>query len=135
MSPLRSVLAIAVGFVVIGVLSFGTGAALAAAGVTPAPGTSYSVPLLLLATAYVAVYAIFGCWLAAFLAPSHPMRHALILGALGLVFNLAGAAAAWGQQPTWYLVLNLALVMRYAWLGGRLRESQLQRATPGVATS
>ncbi|HKP73902.1 MAG TPA: hypothetical protein VJT67_00105 [Longimicrobiaceae bacterium] len=123
MRPLRSILAIVVGFVVIGVLSFATGAALVAAGVNPT-----SVGLLLFATLYVAVYATFGCWLAAVLAPSHPMRHALILGALGLVFNLAGAAAAWGQQPAWYLVLNLALVMPYAWLGGRLREIQLQRS-------
>ena len=135
MSPLlRSVVAVVVGFVVIGALSFGTAAVLQAAGVFPAQSTRMdSVPLLLLATAYVAVYAIFGCWLAAFLAPSHPMRHALILGALGLAMNLMTAVSMWDQMPAWYSLLNLALVMPYAWTGGWLRERQLAR--PALATS
>lgn len=130
MSPLlRSVAAIVAGFVVIGVLSFGTDAVLIAAGVFPPPGQPVtSVGLLLLTTAYVAVYAIFGCWLAAFLAPGHPLRHALILGALGFAFNLMGALANRGVVPDWYLLVNLALVMPYAWIGGRLREQQLARA-------
>jgi hypothetical protein len=29
------------------------------------------------------------------------------------------------------MLLNLALVMPYAWLGGRLREMQLERVRPG----
>jgi hypothetical protein len=125
----RSILAIVTGFLVIGVLSFGTDAMLASAGVFPPHGQPVtSVGLLLLVTAYVAVYAIFGCWLTAFLAPSHPMRHALILGALGLAFNVMNVLATWGQGPIWYVLLNLALVMPYAWIGGRLREQQLARA-------
>ena len=125
----RSILAIVVGFLVIGALAFGTGAALTAAGVFP-PATEpiTDIGLLLLETAFVAVYAIFGCWLAAFLAPSHPMRHALILGVLGLAFNVMGAVMNAGLRPTWALALNLALVMPYAWMGGRLREQQLERA-------
>jgi hypothetical protein len=131
----RSILAIVAGFLVIGLLSLGTDAALVAAGVFPPHGTHIgSLPLLLLATAYVAVYAIFGCWLTAFLAPSHPMRHALILGVLGLAFNVMGTVAAWGQQPAWYAVLNLVLVMPYAWIGGALRERQLGREA-GLASS
>ncbi|MFL5541130.1 MAG: hypothetical protein ACJ8J0_19240 [Longimicrobiaceae bacterium] len=143
MPPLvRSILAIVTGFLVIGALSFGTGAALTAAGVFPDQGAvlvggkevvSLAQPIaagpLLLETAFVAVYAIFGCWLAAFLAPSRPMRHALILGLLGLAFNLAMAVPAWalGLRPAWSILLNLALVMPYAWIGGRLREMQLAR--------
>lgn len=128
----RSILAIIAGFVVIGALSFGTDAALMAAGVLPPHGQPVSTPLLLLAQGYVAVYAIFGCWLAAYLAPSHPMRHALILGALGLAFNLMNAAALWNLYPKWFTILSLALVMPYAWIGGRLRERQL---SPGMANS
>ncbi|MFL5387041.1 MAG: hypothetical protein ACJ8GN_31485 [Longimicrobiaceae bacterium] len=135
MPPLvRSILAIVTGFLVIGALAFGTGAALSAAGVVPPPPAPITdIGLLLLETAYVAVYAIAGCWLAAFLAPDRPMRHALILGVLGLAFNLVGAAAMWGQRPAWSILLNLALVMPFAWIGGRLREQQLGRA--GLAAS
>jgi hypothetical protein len=124
----RSILAIVTGFLVIGVLSFGTDAVLASAGVFPPRGQPVtSVGLLLLVTAYVAVYAIFGCWLTAYLAPGHPMRHALILGALGFAFNVMGALANRGTMPDWFLLLSLALVMPYAWIGGRLREMQLAR--------
>jgi hypothetical protein len=125
----RSILAIVAGFLVIGALAFGTAAALTAAGVFP-PATEPvgDVGLLLLETAFVAVYAIFGCWLAAVLAPSHPMRHALVLGVLGLAFNVMGAVMNAGLRPTWALALNLALVMPYAWIGGRLRERQVGRA-------
>ena len=130
---LRSILAIVVGFVVIGALAFGTAAALTAAGVFPAATEPITdISLVLLETLYVAVYAIAGCWLAAFLAPDRPMRHALILGALGLVFNLAMAVPTWELRPPWAILLNLALVMPYAWIGGRLREKQLERA-PGLA--
>ena len=94
---LRSVFAILVGFVAIAALAFGTGAALAAAGVVPPPGQPLTDPgLLLMNMAYVAVFAIAGCWLAAYLAPNRPMLHALILGALGFVFNVFGAIASRG---------------------------------------
>jgi hypothetical protein len=127
---LRSILAIVVGFLFIGALAGGTGATLHAAGISPAPGE----PMLgtfqvLLESAYVAVFAIAGCWLAAWLAPSRPMRHALILGALGLAFNVMGTLMSWGQRPLWAVVLNLALTLPYAWIGGRMREQQLERTT------
>jgi hypothetical protein len=123
----RSVLAVVVGFLLIGALAFGAGAALQAAGIQPPPGEPMTdLGPVLLETAYVAVFAIAGCWVAAWLAPDRPMRHALILGFLGLAFNLMGAAATWGQRPVWAVVLNLALVMPYAWIGGRLRERQIE---------
>jgi hypothetical protein len=125
----RSILAIVAGFLFIGALAFGAGAVLQAAGMAPAPGEPLTdTGPVLLETAYVAVFAIAGCWLAAWLAPGRPMLHALILGVLGLAFNVMGAVATWGQRPVWAVVLNLALVMPYAWLGGRLRERQIEGA-------
>lgn len=127
----RSVLAIVAGFLLIGALAFGTGAALQSAGMVPPAGEPMTaITPVLMEALYVAVFAIAGCWLAAWLAPDRPMRHALILGLLGLAFNLMGAVATWGQRPAWSVVLNLALVMPYAWMGGRLREMQLERAQP-----
>lgn len=81
---------------------------------------------LLVIQAYVFVFAVFGCWLVARLAPSHPMRHAMILGLLGLAFNVVGTIALWDQMPAWYHVGALALVLPAAWLGGWIRERQLR---------
>ncbi len=131
----RSLAAIVVGFVAIGVLSFGTDALVRSAmpGMFDGAGRTDSVPLLVLTIVYVGVYAVAGCYLAARLAPSRPMRHAMILGALGLAFNVAGTAAMWDTAPAWYHVVQLALVLPYAWLGGRLRERELARRAPAAA--
>lgn len=123
----RSILAIVTGFLVIGALSFGADAVLRQIMPTAfdAAGRAGSVAVLLLTMAYVAVFAIAGCYLAARLAPNRPMRHALILGVLGLVFNIAGSVAVWDTAPAWYHVVSLLMVMPYAWIGGKLRENQL----------
>jgi hypothetical protein len=124
---MRSIGAVALGFFLIGVLAIGTDAALRSA--IPqhfGPGGRVDdVGLLLFMQLYVFAYATFGCWLAARLAPSRPMRHALILGVLGLVFNVAGTVAMWHTAPAWYHVVALSLVMPAAWLGGWIRERQL----------
>lgn len=125
----RSIIAIVVGFVVIGVLSFGTDVLLKqfVPGAFSAGNRVDDPAILLLVIAYVAVFAVFGCWLCARLAPNNPMRHALILGALGLAFNVVGTTVAWATAPAWFHAVSILLVMPYAWLGGRLRERQLTR--------
>lgn len=127
---LRSIGAVALGFLLIGALAFGTDAALRSAipQYFGAGGRVDDVGLLVFALLYVFAYATFGCWLTARLAPSRPMRHALILGALGLALNAAGTIAMWHTAPAWYHVLALTLVMPAAWVGGHLRERQLARA-------
>lgn len=125
----RSIVAIAVGFVVIAALALGTDLAIRAAipGAFGPTGRTDSVPILLLVLGYVGLYATFGCWLAARLAPDRPMRHAIILGLLGFAFNIMGTIAAWDTAPRWYHISALCLVMLWAWLGGYIRERQLAR--------
>ena len=125
----RSIVAVVVGFLLIGALSFGTDAAVRAAlpNAYDAAGRTNSVPLLLAVIVYVGVYAVAGCYLTARLAPSRPMRHAMILGLLGLAFNVAGTVRMWDTAPAWFHVVSLALVLPFAWLGGRLRERELER--------
>ena len=131
----RSILAIVAGFVLIGALSFAGDAVLSMAMPDEvAHGqTITSLPALLISLLYVAVFAIGGCYLTARLAPHHPLRHALILGALGLVFQLAMLPAVRDTVPPWYLVVSLLLVMPYAWIGGMLRERELARTPASTA--
>lgn len=71
----RSVLAIVVGFLIIGALSFGTDALLhqVAPGAFNANGGGDNLTVLIGSQLYVGVYAIFGCWLTARMAPSRPI--------------------------------------------------------------
>ena len=132
----RSVMAVLAGFFFIGLLAFGADAVMRSAmpDAFDAAGRATSIPVLLLMQAYVGIFAIAGCYLAARLAPSSPMKHALILGVLGLLVNISGAVAMWDTAPAWYHILAIALVMPYAWIGGRIRERQLERGhTTGSA--
>jgi hypothetical protein len=127
--PLRSIAAIFAGALAAIVLSLGTDVALSAVGVFPALGEPMSDGMLLLATVYRTAYGIAGGYLTARLAPDRPMRHALILGTLGLAVSAAGAVATWNKEPAlgheWYPLALVVLALPPAWLGGRLREIQL----------
>ena len=123
----RSILAIVTGFIVIASLSLSADRVVHFMwpGAFDATGRTESVGLLTFTLAYVALFAVLGCYLAARLAPNRPMGHALLLGVLGLVFTAVGTIAAWAMAPAWYHVAELALVMPYAWVGGHLRMLQL----------
>jgi lysozyme family protein len=58
------------------------------------------------------------------------MRHALILGAIGVLFSTLGAIAQAQMQlgPAWYAWALVILALPCAWLGGRQAESRF--ATP-----
>lgn len=128
----RSVVAVVAGFVLIASLSFATDLALRAAmpDLFDVDGRTTSVTVLLLTIGYVGLYATVGCYLTARLAPGRPVAHALWLGGLGLVFNVAGAWAMWDRAPMWYHLLSLALVMVWAWLGGQMRAQELPTGAP-----
>jgi hypothetical protein len=130
----RSALAVLAGFVVIFVLSLGTDAILHATGVYPPWGQTMADSLFGLATAYRIVYGVLGCWVTARLAPDRPMAHALVLGAIGFVFSLAGLVFAQKHGPElgplWYSIAIVAIALPCAWAGGWLRVAQL-RASAG----
>lgn len=134
---MRSIWAVVAGFLFILVLSLGADAlthVMAPTLFNSSGGTS-NFAILCLSTIYVGVFATVGCYLAARLAPSHPMRHALILGALGLVSSLIMVNRAWAMAPAWYNILNLILVMPWAWLGGRLREHEITSSATVTAAA
>jgi len=85
--------------------------------------------LALLATAYRIVISVGGAWLTARLAPDQPMRHAMILGYVGVVLGLVGVVATWnlGLGPRWYPVALVVLAIPQCWVGGKIYEAQSGR--------
>jgi hypothetical protein len=121
---LRSIGALLAGLVTVVVLSTVTDQVLHATGVFPPPGQAMSNALFLLATAYRIVYGAAGGYVAARLAPGRPTAHAVVLGALGLVISVAGAAATWNAGPAfgprWYPLALVATALPSTWAGGKL---------------
>ncbi len=122
---LRSIGAILAGLVLIFATSTATDSALHAAGIFPAIGQGMSDSLLALATAYRVVYSVLGCWLTARLAPRRPMKHALELGAVGVVLTTLGTIAMWDKGHHWYPLTLIAISLPAAWFGGWLRQRQV----------
>ena len=79
---LRSIGAVLAGLLAVVVLDTGIDAVMHATGVYPPWGQPMMGALFLLAMAYRMVDGIAGGYIAARLAPSRPIRHALILGAI-----------------------------------------------------
>jgi hypothetical protein len=97
-----------------------------AAGVFPPMNQPINDALALLATAYRIVVSIGGAWLTARLAPNEPMKHAMILGYVGVVLALVGIVATWnlGLGPRWYPISLAVLAIPECWVGGKIYESQ-----------
>ncbi|HMI44154.1 MAG TPA: hypothetical protein VK516_11040 [Gemmatimonadaceae bacterium] len=127
----RSAVALVTGLLVGVILSLGTDQILHVLKIYPPWGQTMSDELFLLATAYRVVYTILGSYIAARLAPYRPMWHAMVLGVVGLVVSIAGAAATWNTNPPvgphWYALLIAAISIPCAWLGGWIRERQLNQ--------
>ena len=120
---LRSLGAVLAGLVAIFVLSLGTDQVFHGLEVFPPWGEPMTdTGLLLLAFAYRCVYAVAGCYLAARVAPSAPMGHAMTLGAVGVVLSTAGAMAMWDFGAHWYPVALVISSLPLAWLGGVLHR-------------
>jgi hypothetical protein len=127
----RSILAVLSGMVVTIAITLATDEILHKVGIFPPWGASMVGyhGALLLATIYRTVYGVLGSYITARLAPSRPMRLALIGGFIGLAVSAAGAAATWNKGPAfgphWYPLVLVVLALPTAWAGGMLGMRQL----------
>ena len=123
-SILRSVGAVLAGLLFVIIITTATDALMHATGIFPPWGQPMSDSLFLLALAYRIVYGIVGGYITARLAPDQPVKHALVLGVIGFVLSLAGAAATWNRGPEfgpkWYPLALIVIAIPTAWLGGKL---------------
>ena len=122
----RSVWAIFAGFLVVIVLSLGTDEVLHLLGVYPPWNQRMSDGLFVWATLYRTIYAIFGSYLTARLAPNRPLWHAMVGAAIGMILGTLGTVATWNKDlgPHWY---SLAIVIEgipCAWIGAKIWQTQ-----------
>ena len=122
---IRSIIAVLAGVVTIFILSLGTDVVMHATGIYPPWFQPMRDSLFILATAYRLIYGVAGGYITAWLAPARPMKHAIVLGIVGVVMSLAGALATWNAEPAlgprWYPLLLVVTALPCAWVGGKLR--------------
>lgn len=119
-------LAFLAGAIAIVVLSLATDTALETLHLTPPqsdPG-AFTPPMLLAATAYRSLYAVIGSAITARLAPRAPMAHALALGILGVILNIAGAWVNWSYGNHWYPIALVITALPSAWIGAKLVQAR-----------
>jgi hypothetical protein len=127
MKLLKSAIALISGLIVGAALSIGTDFILELTGVLPSYADQmahglFITSLLVLALFYRCVYTVLGGYLAARLAPDHPMRHAMILGWFGFVVSLIGAYFGRNLGPLWYPISLAILTPACTWLGAKLKK-------------
>jgi hypothetical protein len=126
--PGRSIAAIALAMLAVIVLSLVTDQIFHVLNVYPAWGEPmHDHGLNALALSYRIVYGVIGGYIAARLAPRNPMRHALIVGAIGFVLSTVGAVTAIPMNlgPAWYPITLALTALPCAWFGGLLAERQI----------
>ncbi len=127
-NPGRSIAAVVAGFFSIVVLSIGTDQLMHTLGIFPKTGREMSTRLFLLATAYRILISIFGCYLSARLAPASPIKHALVLGGIGVLFAAIGVSATMTHPelgPLWYPIVLFVVALPCAWIGGTLGQKKI----------
>lgn len=121
----RGVAAVAAGLVTTAVLSSAVDAVLEATGVFPSVTAQtqngfITTWMVLLAVGYRTLLVVVGGYVTARLAPTAPMRHAVVLGLIGTAAAVAGAVAVAGVAPLWYSMALVVTGLPGVLLGARL---------------
>jgi hypothetical protein len=127
---MKSILAVVAGVIFILVVTTIVDIVLHVAGVFPPMDQSIDDRLAVLATVYRIIISVAGGWLTARLAPQKPLKHAMILGYVGVVLGLIGVVATWnlGLGPRWYPIALVVLAIPQCWAGGKIYEMRSSRA-------
>ncbi len=119
----KSIGAVLLGFVSIAILAAIIDTILQSVKVLPVTGEKkFEDWQSLLAMSYHLVFVIFGAYLAARLAPTRPMAHALAVGVLGAIISAIGLLAIikGNLAPVWYGWALIIGALPATWLGGKL---------------
>lgn len=127
MNTLKSIAAVFAGFIAVVILSTLTDYILESLGVFPPLNEpqSYTSFMLLCALIYRSIFTVTGGYITAKLAPDRPMRHAIILGFMGIVAGTIGVFVAWNLSPQhWYPIALVVTALPCTWLGGKLKTQK-----------
>jgi len=121
---LKSIGAVLGGFVTVFILSVLTDVILEKLGIFP-PQTQpekYTSLMLLFALIYRGAYTVIGGYITAKLAPSKPMKHAIILATIGTIVAILGTIANWNLGNHWYPVALVIISPFCILLGAKLNQ-------------
>jgi hypothetical protein len=127
MNILKSIGAIVAGMIFIVATHSLTDFVLESLGIFTQPHEGFHTTwMVVTATVYRSIYTVIGGYITAALAPSRPLRHAVILGVMG---TLAGTYAAivtipMNIAPAWFPIALAVLALPCTWLGGKLRSNK-----------
>ncbi|RYD73551.1 MAG: hypothetical protein EOP53_19895 [Sphingobacteriales bacterium] len=117
----RSILAIVAGIAAGAILSIVTDKILEITGILQTePFDANPAWLIIIIIIYRTIFNGTGAYIAARLAPNKPVKHAMILGGIGVILGTTGAIAMWHIPPHWYPVSLVILTLPAAWIGGKL---------------
>ncbi len=132
MKIVRSIPAVLAGLVFIFVTHTGTDMILEYYEILTPPAKGFPNTWMLIgALCYRFVFSVLGCYITARLAPSKPVLHAWILGAIGVVLSIMGIFAAMAMKlpnkDMWYPVALVLVTPLCAWLGGKLATGKKRK--------
>ena len=124
MNILKGIGAILAGLIFIVVSHSLTDFVLESLGIFNSPDQGFHTTwMVVTATIYRSVFSVVGGYITAALAPNRPLRHAVILGIIGLVASTIAAIVTIPMEiaPAWYPIALAILALPCTWLGGKLR--------------
>lgn len=123
---IRSILAVALGFIAIVALALLTDVILMS--VTPDSfthsGATRNVPLLVLALVYTSMFMVVGGYVTALVAKGAEIKHAIALGVCQLLMSAVASVQYSETAPVWWHVAALTLIIPSVLLGGYIRAGQ-----------
>ena len=123
---LKSIGVILLAFISITLLSITTDFLLESIGILPDPNKGlFDTRAIILVLAYRGIYTIFAGFIIAKLAPSKPILHAIILGAIGIIITvLATTEPSFSDKaPLWFGYTMAAITIPCLWLGVNIQLS------------
>jgi hypothetical protein len=123
----RLIIAIIAGLLVGIILSIATDLLMVKLGIFPpfeSDQSAFSNGLLLVASAYRAVYSILGALVIAVIAKEKYMKAVIIAGIIGTILALTGLIVMWEKSKSvlWYPISLVVLAIPYSLLGAKIYE-------------
>ena len=128
MNILKSIGAVIAGLFFIFLTHNGTDFILESLGIfTPITERFETTWMVVTALVYRILFSIAGCFVTAWLAPSKPLLHAMILGTIGFILSTIAAIVLIPRDlgPAWYPIALAVSALPCAWIGGKLVQDRL----------